>query len=33
MKKLVLLSMFFFLFSGCEKEELSEQNDLQNLNA
>ncbi|HEY9117651.1 MAG TPA: hypothetical protein VIN11_07480 [Roseivirga sp.] len=33
MKKLVLLNMFFFLFSGCEKEELSEQNDLQNLNA
>lgn len=33
MKRLVILSMFFFLFSGCEKEEISPENDLQMLNA
>lgn len=33
MKKLVLLIMLFFLFTGCEKDELSEENDLQMLNA
>lgn len=33
MKKLLLLSMFFFLLTGCEKEELSLESDLQLFNA
>lgn len=33
MKKLLFLSMFFFLFTGCEKEELIQESELEMLNA